>query len=455
MDTFDQDPFGQVEAGQIAAPMPPAGGNRTRKLVLGGLIALAVIAIAAVAFATMNAGRSNDGAESPEAAMQKLFDGLSGEDLIGAVDAFLPSEADPVVNYTGAIGTELKRLDILTEGVDPQAVSGINMEFTDLQFRTEPIADGFVRVYVTDGDYFVDIDQAELPLGDVILDNLPADARAEFDQDLPAEAGSMAGEDFYMVAVEEDGGWYLSLWYTMMDAIFTETGYGTPAFGSGITPVGAESPEAAVRASFEELLSLDLEGLIGMLPPTEMRAVYDYMPLVMDDYNETVGAFGSFVTIELIDLGTSVSDAEFDAKRVKVESFDIEFSSFFLEIDGSLVFDGECFEIEINDQAGNLSGFGAEIPDRINSCDPELADALGGGFSGGLTQPDMPDFVGDIGAANIGFLAVEEDGRWYVSPTESMGDVMLQGLKIWDAETLQQYIEWIIEVGAGSADLSF
>jgi len=452
VDTFDKDPFGNVEAGQVAAPIPeqPAGGDRTRKLVLGGLIVLAVIAIAAVAFATMNAGRTNDGSESPEAAMQKLFDGLSNEDMVAAVDAFLPGEADPIISYTGSIGTELKRLDVLTDGINPQGISGLNMEFTDLEFRTEEIAPGFVRVFITNGDAFIDIDQAELPIGDLILDNLPAQERGALDGDLPPDSESMGGEDFYLVAVDDDG-WYLSYWYTIMDAIFSQTGYDTPAFGNGLAAVGGDSPEAAVEDAFRELLSLDLEGLIGMLPPTEMRALYDYMPLVMDDYNETVGAFGSFITIDLTSLGTSVSDAADGAKRVKIETFDIAFSSFLMEIDGAISFDGACFDISLNDQSGALSQFGTDIPDHINTCDPELADMLGSGMTG----MDLPDFIGDIGAADTGLLAVEEDGRWYLSPTETLGDTMLQGLKVWDRETLQQYIDWLIEVGgeAGSAAL--
>lgn len=445
MNTFDNDPFGHIEAGQIAAPIPehPAGSSRTRKLVLGALIALAVLAIAAVAFATMNAGRSNDGAASPEAAMQKLFDGLSNEDLVAAVDAFLPGEADPIINYTGSIGTELKRLEVLTDSINPQAITGINMEFTDLEFRTEEIAPGFVRVYITNGDAFLDIDQAELPIGDLVLDNLPAQERGALEGDLPPESESMGGDDFYLVAVEDDG-WYLSYWYTVMDAIFTETGYGTPAFGSGLVAVGADSPEAAVEDAFRQLLSLDLEGLVGMLPPTEMRALYDYMPLVMDDYNETVGAFGSFITIDLTSLGTSVSDADNGAKRVKIETFDMAFSSFFLEIDGAISFDGACFDITLNDQSGALSEFGAEIPDHINTCDQDVADMLGSG----LTGVEMPDFLGDLGAADTGLLAVQEDGRWYLSPTETLGDGLLQGLKVWDRDTLQQYIDWLIEFGS-------
>ena len=465
MDSFDQDPFGSIDAGQVAAPIPgpQPGTDRTRTLVLGGLIVLAFLAIGAVAFATMNASTA-DGAESPEAAMQQFFDGLNAEDMVASVEAFLPGEADPVISYMDAITTELERLEVVSGDADPQSIAGLDLEFTDLVFRTEPIADGFERVYVTNGNASLDIDQAELPLGSLLVDNLGQEMWDQLEQDLPSEPTSMTGEEFYLVAVDDGGwhlgGWHLSFWYTVMDAVFTDAGYGNPIFGdSGIEPAGADSPEAAVEAAFRELLSLDLEGLVAMLPPDEMRALYDYMPLVFDDFEETVGAFGSFVTIDLQALGTTVSDAADGGKRVKIDTFDIAFASFFLEIEGSISFDGQCFDIAINDQAGNLSGFGAEIPDRINTCDPDLANALGGGLDGGLgavQPPDTPDFLADLGAANTGIVAVEEGGKWYVSPTETLGDMMLEGLKMWDADTLQQYIEWVIELGMEtSPGLSF
>ena len=158
------------------------------------------------------------------------------------------------------------------------------------------------------------------------------------------------------------------------------------------------------------MLALDLEGLIGMLPPTEMRALYDYMPLVMDDYNETVGAFATFATIDLRSLGTSTAAADSGATRVIVESFDIAFSSFFLELEGTISFDGACFEVTIDDQGGNLSDLG-DIPETINSCDPDIADALGQGLGQGLGTVETPDFLSDLGAAEVGILVVEEDGR--------------------------------------------
>ena len=454
MDSFDQDPFGTIDAGQVAAPIPGSqpAAKRTRRFVLAGLIALAVLAIGAVAFATMNA-TTGDGAESPEAAMQQFFDGLNSEDLVASVGAFLPGEADPAISYMEAINEELKRLEVVSGDADPESIAGLDMEFTDLVFRTEPIADEFVRVYVTNGDAFLDIDQADLPLGNLLLSNLGPEMEDQLGQDLPPQSDSMAGEEFYLVAVNDDG-WHLSFWYTVMDAVFTDAGYATPIFGDGgIEPAGADSPGAAVEAAFREVLSLDLEGLVAMLPPGEMRALYDYMPLVFDDFDETVGAFGNFVTITLepFKAGDLTIDRIRDgAERVKINSFVINFASFFLEIDGSISFDGQCFDIAINDQAGALSGFGADVPDRINTCDPELANALGGGLSsglGGVQLPDTPDFLGDIGAANTGIVAVEENGKWYVSPTETLGDAMLQGLEIWDTDTLQEYIEWLIEVG--------
>ncbi len=441
VETSDQDSFGQALGGQMAAPMPEpmAGDDRTRKWVLIGLIALAVIAIASVAFATMNAG--SDATDSPEAAMQEFFDALSSEDLVAAVGTFLPSEADAAIKYADSITAELKRLTVLIDEADPTALDGINMEFTDLEFRTEEVAPGFARVYVSNGEALLDIDQADLPLGQLILDNIPAE---EFSQDLPPESDSMAGENFYLMAVEDDGAWYLSFWYTVLDYGFTAAGYGTPAFGSGVQAIGAESAEAAVEAAFQEALALDLEGLIGMLPPTEMRALYDYLPLAMDDFDSAVGGFGAFITIDLKSLGTSVSDADDGAKRVKVETFDIAVDSMF-DIDGTISFDGTCFDVTIDDPTGALSQFGVPVPDHINSCDPALGGTLGSGVPGF----ELPAFPGELANANTGLLVVEENGRWYVSPTETIGDGILGALKAWDKDTLQDYIDWALELGRG------
>ena len=95
----------------------------------------------------------------------------------------------------------------------------------------------------------------------------------------------------------------------------------------------------------------------------------------------------------------------------------------------------------------------ADASDGLVACDPALGETLLGGAAPGI---EMPDFMSDMASAEIGLVAVQEDdGRWYVSPTETLGDTMLQGLRIWDRETIQQYIDWLIEFGgeAGSAAL--
>lgn len=440
METIDFGSGGTQEAAPVADAQP--GRNRW---LLPALIIAGVLAIAAVAFATMNASDSGDGAESPQAAMQALFDGLADQNLLASVDAFLPSEADPATEYAVAMTDELKRLGVLSAAADPENVVGIDLEFTDVSYDVVEFAPGFARVYLTGGQATVSGDPASLPLGDLLYDNLTDEQLDELlNTGNVTETSPMTDDEFFLVAVEDDG-WHLSLWYTIAEAIRLDAGGPVPDFGNPIEALGAESPEAAVRAAIEEALDLDLEGLVSMLPPEEMRALYDYLPLVLDDFDEQVGLLGAFVDIRLDSLETNSSNAADGRVRVAIETFAVSFESAFLEIDGSLAFDGECFDIAINDNGGNLSGFG-ELPPRINSCDveSELGSAL-----------ELPDFLGDVQPATTGLIAVEEDGRWYVSPTYTVGDALLESLKVWDAESIQQYIDFLTTLDMGASPALF
>ena len=442
METFDQDP-GTND--QIAAPVTEPTATRSRWLV-PGLIIVAVLAIGAVALATMNAADSGDGAESPEAAMQLLFDGLAAEDLIAGAGAFLPSEANPAIEYTTAITDELKRLNVLSGAADPESIVGLDLDFTDMTYDVVEIAPGFARVYVTGGNATASADPASLPLGDLLYDNLSDPELDELLNSGPqSDTSSMAGEDFFMVAVD-DGGWYLSLWYTIAEAARLDAGGPVPDFGNGLDPVGAGSAKEAVEAAFRELLDLDLEGLVGMLPPEEMRALYDYLPLILDDYNQQVGTLGAFVDIQLDALETTTTGAGDGKVRVAVTSFAISFDSLFLEIDGSINFDGKCLDVAVNDRGGNLSGFG-ELPPRINTCD--LQNELG-------SAADLPEFLSDIGSAQVGLIAVQgEDKRWYVSPSHTIGDAIVQSLDVWDAATIQEYLDFLMDFDMGASPALF
>lgn len=405
------------------------------------MIIAGVVAIGAVALATMNASDSGDGAASPEAAMQVLFDGLASEDLIASAGAFLPSEAEPAVEYMTAITDELQRLEVLSDAADPADVVGIDLEFTGVTYDVVEFAPGFARVYVTGGDANASADPAALPLGDLVYNNLPEGALDELLNSGPqSDTSPMGGDDFFMVAVD-DGGWYLSAWYTIAELARLEAGGPVPDFDNGLAAVGADSAEAAVATAFHALLDLDLAGFVGMMSPDETGALYDYLPLVMDDYNEQIATLGAFVDVQLDSLETSASSAGDGRVRVAIDAFAVSFQSPFLEVDGTIDFDGECVDIAINDRGGSLSGFG-ELPPRINSCD--LTDTFG--VAGGV-----PDLLANVGPTNAGIIVVQEGDGWYLSPSHTLGDAIVQWLRVWDAKTIQDYIEFLMDFDMGAS----
>lgn len=447
MDTFDHDPNNHDPASpaEVAAtPVLEAPSKPRNRWLMPGLITAGVLAIGAVAFATMNATDAAEGFEEPELAMEQLFVGLAAQDFVASAEAFLPSEADPAVEYATATIAELKRLGVLSDSADLEDFPGIDLEFSGLTYDVVEIAPGFARVYVTGGEATSTMDPAALPLGSLLSENIPDEELNGLLSSGPqSDVSSMAGEDFFMVAVDDDG-WYLSLWYTIAEAARLDAGGPVPDFGNGLQAAGAASAEEAVRAAFNELLELDLEGLAVLLPPDEMRALHDYLPLVLDDYNQQVGTLAAFINIELDSLETTTSDAGDGKVRVAVDTFAVSFESPFLEIDGAITFDGQCFDVAINDNGGNLSGLG-EIPPRINSC--ELEDQLG-------ATAQVPDFLTAVKSAEVGLIAVEaEDGLWYISPVHTVGDAMLQSLEVWDASTIQEYIDFLMnfEMGASPA----
>ena len=82
--------------------------------------------------------------------------------------------------------------------------------------------------------------------------------------------------------MEEDGRWYLSLFYTSAESAREEAG-DEDIPEEGVTPDGGDSPEAAMDAILDAVEDLDLEAMIAALDPDEMQALQRYAPLFLDD----------------------------------------------------------------------------------------------------------------------------------------------------------------------------
>jgi hypothetical protein len=295
---------------------------------------------------------------------------------------------------------------------------------------------------------------AELPYGDLVRD-LAGD---EFEDELvdaqgEAETFDLDGIDVDLVTIQEADGWHVSLWYTVAEAARTSGDERPPVpdFGnSEIQPIGADSPDAAVEQLLMEALDLDLAGVIGMLPPDEMRVLYDYVPLFLDEAEEAAQeARDDGFDAEVRELGVR-ADGSGSTRRVVVESFDITAG---IEGEDSVraTWDGACVAMEITYDDEWDSWDGDRLTDRFEGCNDGTVEVNGESifedeeelFDEVITP--MQDMFGGDGSAMLAFTVVESGGKWYVSPTRSLFEPMLVALRGIDSDELRDFVEGFLD----------
>jgi hypothetical protein len=421
------------------------------------LLAIAVAAVAFVgasAFAAYALTRP-DGADSPDAAVRHLFSAIDHEDAIGVVESLPPGERkvlrDPLVDTT----KELQRLGVLDD-FSLSDVPGADLEVKGLKTETTKLGDGVVLVSVTGGTVSGRSIPEDVPLGD----NLRAwieDEDGSVDMEADTFSEDLADADLQLVAIEEGGGWHVSLSYSIAEAIRSsvedDDGHSPPVpdLGHGVTPVGAESPEGAVKGLVDAAVAYDAERAIAMTDPEEMRALYDYAPLFLPDVARAAAEAreDGDVIVEVDRLDTDVS-GDGPVRRVRITGFDVTLGS--QDDNVHMVFDGECYDVTPTYRSSSSSfGYQSFDPetgewiwtspsdspddaepevDHEHVCQGDTLDDEGGSMFGGL---------GAFGSASEQPYAVtvtEVGGRWYVSPVRSILDSVVEGLRAMDADDM-------------------
>jgi hypothetical protein len=212
-----------------------------------------------------------------------------------------------------------------------------------------------------------------------------------------------------MTAVEEDGRWYLSYFYTVAedargDRDIPET---------GIEPKGGDSPEGALDVFFAGMTDLDLTALIASLNPNEAQALQRYAPLFIDDAQSA---------LDEIPAELSVSDVEYSVEGSgSTRSVSI----------GKITVGGKI------EDSGNSMSFSATYEDgcitaeadgeTFDSCviqtdDDDLDEILGELDLDGLDEfrAEFEDILSDYDQPGI--TVKEVDGEWYVSPIATWFD---------------------------------
>ena len=403
-----QDPL-TVPGGE--PPTPPGRRPAAYIAVVVGLLAM----VGGAVFFARSVGKSDAGAKTPVAAIQKVFDSLSNQDLLGVLETLTPSEREIFTGRLKALSSELGRLGILRKDLNLGSLSGIDLEFTGLTFKTEEFAPGYSFVEVTGGRSTYRVDPNESPLGDFVRNLIPA-------SELRTISGSqnLAGQDAFFVAKQEDGEWYLSLFYSIAEAARRDAGAAAPRFGAGVAARGGATPEAAVDAFLRAVAGLDVRRLIELSPPDEMGALHDYAPLFLSAAEAGAAEARKHFTAQISSLELS-STTSGDEAVVKVKKMVFKFGIPALEL--SVESDGRCLKVA----GGDFLGAGQ--PQQFCGTLPPVA---------GLPRLPTPD---------VGIVAVRRGGSWYVSPTRTTFDAIIGVLKTLKPSDLQQLKELVSQFG--------
>jgi hypothetical protein len=439
-----QGPGGPGGPGQPWNVQGPAAGEPPKKsktpLIIALVVVVALVAAAGVWFFafrnqnTTTAGGADTGQSTPEQSVTALFSTLSNSDPIGLADQLDPAEAALFTDLNTDIINELKRLEVLNSNASADTLTGTKITVKDLAFAGEPeqINDHLQIVKLNAGTITVDSNASDLPLSDSFKDAFGA----ELDQVQPQtqtvniadEVAKNGGEPFRIATVQRDGKWYVSFFYSIADNATHAAGLPNPTTADAVAANGQDSPEAAVDFLIKAAQEGNLENIIAITPPDEMGALHDYGKIILEQAD--TNSFSS----DMQDLGVTISDVQWDVtdvtggKKVSIKSM-------------TITADGQTATIERDPSSGSLTvtAEGQTLKIDDSTIDTYIAQY------GGSTDLDPQaldiikrEFKQIIG---LGLVTTQVDGKWYVSPVRSFGDVftsLLKGLEPGDIEYLIQ-----------------
>ena len=390
-------------------PVELRGPERRRGLLAIWVAIAALLATAVFGLATV--GDEPSGSSDPKDAVTKLMRAANDSDVLGALEAVVPSERTIVRGPLVDMVNEAKRLGLLDKA-DLDHVDGVDFDFADVKMTTTTLTSSMAAVRVVGGKLTSVLDPKRLPLGPTLTD-AGVDVRSE-----PAdtETTDLATSPFELVTVKRDGTWYVSIAYSIAEAMRKDAGAALPDFGKGIAAKGETTPRLAVAEALRAGLSFDIERVIALVSPGEGDALRDYAPLFLSDakamFTDAKKSFSA--TIANLDVSSEESG---NTARVTIDKFDVTMRTGGDSI--HMVFDGDCTTVTAP----------GERPQK--TC---AKDAL-------KTIPFFDSLPKGAGVSKLTFTAVKADGAWFISPTRTVTSLILDATKPLDRKSLADLIK--------------
>jgi hypothetical protein len=421
-----QNPWATPGGEQYGPGYPAAPPPKKRTGLLIGAVVLVVLLVAGAATAFFAFRGTQAGAPTPKEAALTLVNALGSNDVVGLVGGLTPAEADVINDYLNDGLGELKRLQVVKPDTRPEQITGIQLKTENLVFddaAEEKVNEHLSITKLVDGTVTVSSDWSQIPLTDKFVekafpDGKPSTPAKTETYDISEEIAKNGGQPIRIATVKVDGEWYPSLFYTIADYALIDAEKKWPA--QGIAANGADSPEAAVRAALDAAMKTDVKRLVELTPPDEMGALHDVGPLLVEAAKDEEPTNAS-----VTELKTAVDDVS-GGKRVRITKLAVES-------------DGETFTMEIDGDCIKVTQGG----ENQEMCGNDLAEMVARAADVGgtnLTDEQLKAIErAAVGYLHSGVVTTKVDGKWYVSPARTVGDLsmgFLRKLQPGDLETL-------------------
>ncbi len=382
-------------------------GRRGRRTF--GIVGIAAL-LGAGGYAIAGVQGNGTGGDSPAAVVQQLADAIGHEDALAAVAALDPSEISTLQSTVGKAEHKAKDTKLVDSSSAPFA--GIDFSVNGLQTSVTSLAGGVAKVTLS-GSISAKVSAGQLS---EVLQRVAGNAQGSVNL---ARLGASGGAPF-VVTVERDGKWYVSPMYTAFEYVRSAENLPPADFGSAnASKLGATSPDGAVEQLIRAIGAGDWNTVASLAPPDqfplyEYRAAFAQLMgnslgsgqhFTVDHVVATPHAHGTNATVDVTASGT-YPGTDYRTGAPATEPWKL--------VDG-------CVTGDQSYQSARGVVEGASYPIG-NLC---LLDhgplPIGSGF---VTSGPTP------------VHAVEESGRWYVSPVGTALDYLDRWVANFDDNTL-------------------
>ncbi len=358
------------------------------------------------------------GAPTPVTAVDRFVAATTDGNLAASLRILAPGEARVAGSELTAIGAELRRLSAsrtpalatanatARRAAAPKVAAAATMIAPDL---AEVAVDGAIAGAVAGTIAGAGVSATAQPgVAQVLEAALTTSGRTA----TSTKAGAAAPARTEIAAELINGSWYVSVGYSLALRALSSAGQPLvpPAVGS-LSPSGSSSASGAVQALLDDLASLDVSALVSDLAPGELGWLQTYWPQLLPSSAGSIAAVAGKVQVKftsmqltttplgygtLVEVGDLGIDAVINTGASGVGTITIKLQ-------------GGCDTVQIGQlserQCGNSSMQQQGLGQLLSALPPALASSIA--------------HIRRVGL-HLGIVAVEQGGRWYVSPTATV-----------------------------------